>query len=90
MVINFDLWSKIKGHLVASERSDQKNDVIFEFLDPKNLYFNIHHGKKKDLDFDLWSEVKGHLVASERSYQKNDVIFEFLDPKNLYFDIHHG
>ena len=38
---------------VASDRSDQKNDVIFEFLDPKNLYFNIHHGKEIDLNFDL-------------------------------------
>ena len=40
------IWWSLRGQI-------KKNDVIFEFLDPKNLYFNIHHGKKIDSDFDL-------------------------------------
>ena len=66
----FDLWSEFRGHLLATERSNQKNNIIFELLGPKNLYFNIHHGKITNLNFDLWSEVRGHLVASDRSYKK--------------------
>ena len=41
----FDLWSEVRGHLVTSMRSKWKNNVIFGFLGPKNLYFNIHHSK---------------------------------------------
>ena len=41
----------MRTHLVASERSYQKNDVILEFLDQKKLYFNKHLGKMMDLKF---------------------------------------
>ena len=60
----FDLWSEVRGHLVASDKLYRKNDVIFEFLDPKNLYFNIHHGKR--MEFNFWPLIRGHLVTSER------------------------
>ena len=45
------LTSDMRTHLVASERSYQKNDVILEFLDQKKLYFNKHLGKMMDLKF---------------------------------------
>ena len=51
--MDFNFCPLIRGQRygVASERSYQKNDVIFEFFDPKNLFFNIHHGKEIDLNF---------------------------------------
>ena len=53
----FNLWSEVRGQLVASERSNKKNSAIFELLDPKNLCFNIHHDKIMALDF--WPLIRG-------------------------------
>ena len=36
---------------------NEKNNVIFGFLGPKNLYFNIHHAKIVNSKSSLWSEV---------------------------------
>ena len=61
----FDLWSEVRGQLVASERSNKKNYAIFELLDPKNLCFNIH----QDFEFFtsdqrsevIWWPLIGHI-----------------------------
>ena len=54
---NFGLWSEVRGHLVTSTRSKWKNIVIFGFLGPKNLYFNIHHVKLVNSKF--WPLIRG-------------------------------
>ena len=68
-----------------------KNNVIFGFLDSRNLYFNIHHAKLVNWKF--WPLIGGQRSfgdISMRSKWKNNVIFGFLGPKNLYFNIHHA
>ena len=88
-LLSFDLQSEVRGQLVASERSNKKNDIIFGLLDQKTYIVIYIMVKWWIWIFNLWSEVKGQLVASERSNKKNSAIFELLDPKNLCFNIHH-
>ena len=88
--MNSNFWPFIRGHLVTSMRSIWKSNDIFVFLDPKKIYFNIHHAKLVNWKF--WPLIGGQrsLVTSMKSKWKNNVIFGFLGPKNLYFNIHHA
>ena len=70
--------------------------IIFGFLGPKNLKFNIYHAKKVNSKFwpliiGRWLlDLRGHLVTSKMSKWKNNVSFGFLGPINLHFKIYHA
>ena len=70
--------------------------IIFGFLGPKNLKFNIYHAKIVNSKFwpliiGCWLfDLRGHLVTSKMSKWKNNVIFGFLGPINLHFNIYHA
>ena len=72
------------GQNETSRRSKSKTDVIFRFLDPKNICIDTHDVKNYILKFWPLRGKGGQKVTSERSRSKTDVIFEFLDPKNIY------
>ena len=81
---------------MASERSNQKNYVIFEILGPKNLFFNIHHGKMMTLKFwplirgqrsigGLW-EVKSKKWCHFWNPWPKKPIFQYTSPQNDEFE----
>ena len=76
---NFVLWSEVRGHLVTSTRSKFKNNVIFGFLGPKNLYFNIHHAKLANSKF--WPLIRGRRseVIWWPLRGQNEKIMSYLD-----------
>ena len=94
--LNFDLWSEVRGQLVASERSNQKNNIIFGILGPKNPYFNIHHGNM--MTFKYWPLIRGQRsigglweVKSKKwchfwNPWPKKPIFQYTSPQNDEFE----
>ena len=58
------IWWPLKCH-----HTEKKS--LFEYLDPKSLYFSKHHSKS----------ISIRMVIS-----KNDAIFDFLDQKKIHFN----
>ena len=93
---SFDLWSEVRGQLVASERSNQKNNIIFGILGPKNPYFNIHHGNM--MTFKYWPLIRGQRsigglweVKSKKwchfwNPWPKKPIFQYTSPQNDEFE----
>ena len=74
----------------ASRRSYDLSVLIFVFLDPKNLYFDILHHVLSKLTYFAFRGWRSKLKsASNRLYTISVLIFAILDTKNLYFDILH-
>ena len=67
-----------RGHLVASERSNKKipNDISFELLDLKILFFNIHHGKMMNLN--VWSLFSGQKSFSNLWEVRITIFYYFM------------
>ena len=72
--------------LVSSERLNWKNDIIFEYLDPKNIYFIKHYGKRMG---NQWRQYRDAIKELSKTNFKSfltsiyDVLWEWFNDVNI-------